>query len=49
MEEILKKSRNPDGLIKQLKSAQESTIKPEIQKPLKRLLHLSQTIKPQAR
>ena len=49
IEEVLKKTRNLDGLTKQLKSAQESAIKPEIKKPLKRLLNMSNSIKPQAR
>ena len=49
IEEVLKKSRNLEGLTKKLTTAQESNIKPDVQKTLKRLINLSNSIKPQAR
>lgn len=49
IEEILRKSANVAELGKQLKTAHESTVKPEIQKTLQRLVTRSESIKPKSR
>lgn len=47
--EILKKASNLDDLSKQLKLAQESSVKSEVQQSLNRLIGFSQSIKPAGR
>ena len=49
MMEILKKTQNLEALTKQLKSAQESSVKPDIQRSLQRLLGFCDSIKPRGR
>jgi hypothetical protein len=49
IEVILKKSKNIPVLAKQLETARESALKPEIQKTLHRLMSVSESIKPQGR
>ena len=46
LEAILRKTRNGPALAQQLTNARESNIKPEIQKALQRLQHVSETAKP---
>ena len=47
--EILRKTNNLQGLSKKLKSAQESSVKPDAQRSLQRLLGFSDSIKPDKR
>lgn len=47
LEGILRRSKNTAALAKQLASAKESTVKPEIQQALQRLLSVSASVKPQ--
>jgi hypothetical protein len=49
LEVILRKTRKLDAFSKQLQSAQESNIKPDIQKCLKRLLNVCRSIPAQTR
>lgn len=49
LEGILRRSKNPAALAKQLASAKESTVKPEIQQALQRLLSVSASVNPQDR
>ncbi len=49
IEDILKRTDNPAGLLKELKSTQESTAKPELQKALQRLISFGESVRPRDR
>jgi serine/threonine protein kinase len=46
IEDILKRTDNPAGLLKELKSTQESTFKPELQRALQRLISFGENVRP---
>jgi serine/threonine protein kinase len=46
IEEILKRSDNTAGLLRELKSTQEATAKPELQRALQRLISFGESVRP---